>query len=310
MTTPLDDGLLTALRAARPDPGDHASASSPEATAMLARVLRARREPAPRVIRRRLLLAGIPAMAGAAAVGVLVASVISSGPGSTRPTVSSVRTAVLDAFERASGDIVYSIRTIQLSKEPAMTQRAWAYPAFPVPGQQVRFRLFQLRDGVPQEDTESVYTQDAAAGQLSMSTTQGPRSAEITDVQYATRTWSRQKSSSVLLAGSLSPSLIRDQIATGRFTVVGTVNLQDRPAIEVTWSRTLGPVTTATTLWVDARTYVPLRSVGTMRAGSANRLLETDTTDYQILPATPANLDLLTPPIPAGFRQTAASPNF
>jgi DNA-directed RNA polymerase specialized sigma24 family protein len=33
------------------------------------------------------------------------------------------------------------------------------------------------------------------------------RGAEITDVEYATRTWSRQKSSSVLLAGNLSPSL-------------------------------------------------------------------------------------------------------
>lgn len=310
MTTPLDDDLLTALRAARPDPGDHASASSPEATAMLAQILRDRRDPAPRVIRRRLLVAGIPAMAGAAAVGVLVASVTSPGPGSTRPTVSSVRTAVLDAFERASGDIVYSTRTFEVSTGPVMTQRAWTYPAFPVPGQQVRFRLFQFRNGVPEEDTESIYTQDAAAGQLSMSTTQGPRSAEIIDVEYTTRTWSRQKSSSVLLAGSLSPSLIRDQIASGGFTVVGTVNLQGRPAVEVTWSRTLGPVRTVTTLWVDARTYVPLRSAGTMRAGPANRLLEADTTDYQILPATPANLDLLTPLIPPGFRQTAASPGF
>jgi hypothetical protein len=44
-----------------------------------------------------------------------------------------------------------------------------------------------------------------------MSTTQGPSSAEITDVEYGTRTWSRQKSSSVLLAGSLSPS--RDRAA-------------------------------------------------------------------------------------------------
>ncbi len=32
-------------------------------------------------------------------------------------------------------------------------------------------------------------------------------------------------------------------------------------------------------------------------------LLETDTTEFQILPATPAILDLLAPPIPAGFTQ-------
>ncbi|HEY6311208.1 MAG TPA: hypothetical protein VIY52_10445 [Streptosporangiaceae bacterium] len=310
MMTPFDDDLLTALRAARPDPGYQPSADSAEAAAMLARALRGRPEPAPRVIRRRLLLAGIPAMAAAAAAGVLVASVASSGSGSARPTVSSVRTAVLDAFERASGDIVYSTRTIENPTGPVLTQRAWTYPAFPVPGQQVRFRLFQLTDGAPDEDTESVYIQDAAAGQLSMSTTQGPRSAEIIDVEYGTRTWSRQKSSSVLLAGSLSPSLIRDQIASGRFTVVGTVRLQGRQAVEITWSQSPGPITVATTLWVDAQSYVPLRSVDIMRAGPNHSLLGTDTTDYQILPATPANLDLLNPPIPAGFRQTATSPHF
>jgi hypothetical protein len=308
--TPLDDDLLTALRAARPAAGDQPSAGSPEAAAMLARILAGRQDPAPRAIRRRLLLAGIPAAAGAAAAAILVASAVSSGPGSARPAVSAVRAEVLDAFVRDSGAIVYTTRTIRLPSGPVVTQEAWAYPAFPKPGEQVRFRLFQFRDGVPQEDTGSVYTQDAAAGQLSMSTTQGPESAEITDVQYATRTWSRQKSSSVLLAGSLSPALIREQIASGRFTVTGEVRLQGRQAIELTWSASHGPLTVTTTLWVDARTYRPLRSVATTRARHRDVPLETDTTQYQVLQATPANLDLLNPPIPPGFTRTASSPNF
>jgi hypothetical protein len=310
--TPLDDDLLTSLRAARPDPGYRPSAASPEATAMLARILQTRRDPAPRVTRRRLLLAGLPALAGAAAAAVLVVAVASAGPASTRPTVSAVRTAVLDAFQRASGDIVYSIRTIQLPKEPVMTQRAWTYPAFPAVGQQVRFRLFMFRGGVPEEDTESIYVQTASAGQLSQSTTQCPCSSEFVDVEYATRTWSRGESSSVLLADPLSPTLIRDEIASGRFTVLGRVSLDGRQAIEVTWSTSLGRVTTLTTLWVDAQTYLPLRSVTTGRAeaGARGVLLSTDTTDYQILSATPANLDLLTPPIPPGFTRTATSPNF
>jgi hypothetical protein len=88
------------------------------------------------------------------------------------------------------------------------------------------------------------------------------------------------------------------------------VRLQGRQAVEITWSQSLGPITVATTLWVDAHSYVPLRSVDIMRAGPNHRLLGTDTTDYQILSATPANLDLLKPPIPAGFRQTATSPHF
>jgi hypothetical protein len=44
--------------------------------------------------------------------------------------------------------------------------------------------------------------------------------------------------------------------------------------------------------------------------GARDVLLSTDTTDYQILSATPANLDLLSPPIPVGFTGTATSPHF
>jgi hypothetical protein len=305
--TPLDDDLLTSLRAARPDPGYRPSAASPEATAMLARVLQTGRDPVPRLTRRRLLLAGLPALAGAAAVAVLV--VASAGPGST---VSGVRTAVLDAFQRFSGDVIYTTETIQLRKGLVDTQQAWTYPAFPAVGQTVRFRLFDFKDGVPVQDTESSYVQNAAAGQLSQSTTQCPCSSEVIDVEYATRTWSSGKSSSVLLAGPLSPALIRDEIASGRFTVLGRVSLDGRQAVEITWSWSHGPITMTTTLWVDARTYAPLRTVTTTRAAAGARglLLETDTIEYQILPATPANLDLLKPPIPPGFTRTATSPSF
>ena len=304
-----DDDLLTALRAARPVPDAQPAAASDEAAAMLARIMRASREPAPRPNRRRFLLAGLSATAGLAAATAIAVAVTSSGPPATRPTVSSVRTAVLDAFDRYAGDIVYSTRTIHLPNGPATTQRAWTYPAFPLPGQQVRFRLFQFGGGGPEDDTESIYIQDASSG-LTQSTTQGPKSAEIIDVEYATKTWSRQRSSSVLLAGDLSPSLIRDQIASGSFTVVGPVRLDGRPAIEVTWSLSAGPMTRKTTLWVDAGTYLPLRSVSTMRAGPRHAPLESETTTFEILPATPANVALLAPPIPPGFTRTATSPHF
>lgn len=307
---PLDDDLLTALRAARPDPGGQPSAASPEAAAMLARILWTSRDPVPRMARRRLLLTGLPVAAGAVAAGVVVASVTSSSPGPTRPTVSSVRTAVLDALVRDSGAIVYSTRTSRLSKGPVTTQQAWTYPAFPVPGQQVRFRLFQFTDGVPVEDTESIYVADTASTSISQSTTQGPRTAEIIDVDYTTRTWSRQRSSSVLLADRIGPGLVRDQIASGGFTVIGTVDLDGRQAVELIWSSSHGPLIVTTILWVDARTYQPLRSVMTTRAGPDDTLLKTDTIQYQVLPATPANLGLLTPPIPAGFARTATSPHF
>ena len=190
-----------------------------------------------------------------------------------------------------------------------MTQRAWTYPAFAVPGQQVRFRLFVLRYGVPQQDTESVYVQDKASAAPTMSTTQGPSTAEITNVDYTTRTWSRQQTSSVLTAGGLSPSQIRARIASGDFTVAGTVSLHGRRALELTWSST-EPMSNSGTLWVDDQTYLPLRSVITQRWRAGGTPFQTITTDYQMLPATPANLNLLTPPIPAGFTRTATSPRF
>jgi hypothetical protein len=246
--TPLDDDLLAALRAARPDAGYQPSAASPEATAMLARILGTRRGKAPKVTRRRLLLAGLPVMAGAAATAVLAPGMTSPGPDDAHPTVSSVRTAVLDAFERESGAIVYTTRTIRRPNGPEITQRAWTYPAFPATGQQVRFRLFQFLDGVPDEDTGSIYVENAASGHLTQSTTQGPRVAEIIDVEYATRTWSRQQSSSVLLAGNLSPALIRDQIASGGFTVLGPSSSGGRQAVKITWTRKQGPITATTLL--------------------------------------------------------------
>jgi hypothetical protein len=298
--TPLDDDLLTALRAACPDT---APTEASTAEQMLTRILRTPREPT----RRRILKVGIPVVAGAAAAAAVVTTLSSGNP---KPTTASVRTAVLDAFDRDTGDIVHTIRTIHLGPGRTTTQQAWTYPAFPVVGQQVRYRLFQFSNGVPTEDTESIYVADAASLGLTLSTTQGPRTAEIIDVEYATRTWSRQQSSSVLLAGSLSPSLIRNQIKTGRFTVVGPVDLDGRQAIELTWTSTPGRLTVTTTLWVDARTYQPLRSASAMAAPLRGAPLETDTTQYQILPATPANLALLTPPIPAGFTRTPGSPRF
>ena len=66
-----------------------------------------------------------------------------------------MRTAVLDAFQRASGGIVYWARTFRPAKGPVRTQWAWTYPASPAAGGQLRFGLFERRDGVPVEDTES-----------------------------------------------------------------------------------------------------------------------------------------------------------
>ena len=345
--TPLDDDLLAALRAARPDPGYRPSASSPQAQAMLARVLRsaddlaarrhppAPRPPAPRPPvprpwvarpwavrrwRRTLVLAGLPALAVAVAAAVAAISMTTPGhrpaAGSARGAVASLRAAVLDAFERDGGDVIYTMRTIRLLRGPTENQEIWTYPAVPVAGQQIRVRLLELHDGAPVEDTESVYVAGPQSDRMTQPTTSGPRVAEITDVEYATRTWSRLLSSTPLVAANMDPDKIRQQIASGGFTVVGTVRLQGRPAIELTWSRWLPPlkrdIAVTTRLWVDPRTYMPLRSVISQWVGPPGhrQALFADTASYRILAATTASLDLLNPPIPAGFTRTATSPHY
>lgn len=103
MSTPSQpDDLLTALRAARPDPGYQPSPASPEALALLARVTATPHHPErahPRRPPRRLILVGIPAIAAAAAAGgVVVATRDSAGP---LPEAATLRIAILDAFDQA-----------------------------------------------------------------------------------------------------------------------------------------------------------------------------------------------------------------
>jgi hypothetical protein len=178
--TPADDELLTALRSARPDPGYRPSPRSPEATAMLAGILGARREleHPRRVTRRRIVLAGLPALAVAVVAAVVAVSVTSSGPAPGHLSATTVRTAILDALRLRSNDILYQVETLQLSSKRGVdVGRSWVYPAFPAVGQQVRYRDLEYHSGKPYRDVESIYTETADMEHLTLNTRQGPRSA-------------------------------------------------------------------------------------------------------------------------------------
>jgi Transposase DDE domain len=96
-------------------------------------------------------------------------------------------------------------------------------------GQQVRYRDFGYHDGKPYQDVESIYTENAAMEHLTLKTTQGPRSAKIVAVDYPSRTWARFTTTTVPVALNASPALVRSEIATGRFTVDGTVTRKLAP---------------------------------------------------------------------------------
>jgi hypothetical protein len=131
---------------------------------------------------------------------------------------------------------------------------------------------------------------------------------EMIDVEYSNKTWSDQKDQ-VIITGDLSdPVAIRAQIASGHWTVLGPAELDGHRAIELTWRITHdGTVLATAHLWVDAQTYLPLREEASYLTGRPGRDdTGTNRTDYELRPATAANLAQLRPDIPAGFRQTVS----
>lgn len=317
MTETGNDGLLAALRSASPDPGYRPSPRSPEAAAMLSRILDGTREPGlvrRRVSRRRLVFAGLPTLTAAVAAVVVAAAVTRSGPAPGPLTPDTVRTAVLDAFRQDSGDILRASVQYQGPGGAEVTRSTWVYPAFPAVGQQVRFREVDYRKGKPRQDVESIYTENEAMEHLSMSTTQGPGFAKIVGVDYPSRTWATFTTSSPQLDSHVSPALIRSEIASGNFTVDGTVKLNGRDAVKLDWTRKLNSIAAVhTTLWIDATTYVPLRTVNTQTLTTqalGTQTIGTATSTYQMIPATTASLKALTPPVPAGFTRARQIPGY
>lgn len=308
MTSSYDD-LLTVLRSARPDPEYRPSSRSPEATAMLAGILGDHPEPARdrrRVTRRRLALAGIPVMAAAvAAGGFLMVTGAPSGSARGQLSAAFVGTAILDAVQQESG-ILHVSTTSKTAKLETETDRRWVYPAFPAVGQQVRYREFQSYNGRPYKDVESIYTETADMDRPILNTSQGPPSAKIIGVDYHSRTWARfMTTTAPLETTGFSPALIRSEIASGNFHVDGTVKLNGRESVKVSFMNK--PANWHVTFWVDAHTYVPLRSVW---FDPTPGMTTTTTYAYQVLPATPASLRLLHPVIPASFTKSSLIPGF
>jgi hypothetical protein len=94
-----------------------------------------------------------------------------------------------------------------------------------------------------------------------------------------------------------SESTERDQV-----TLVGPAVVDGQQALELKQVSAQGVLY----LWINRATYLPIRTIGTARAMSpASDQAIRD--DYRWLPATPANLRMVsaTPAIPAGFTRVA-----
>ena len=93
--------------------------------------------------------AGVAVLAGAAAAAVALAlasapRTAAHHPGAAPGTSSSLRTAILTAFNGVSGDIFYSQVTESWPHGSSVTDQ-WFYPQRPSVGQQVRVRYYLVR---------------------------------------------------------------------------------------------------------------------------------------------------------------------
>lgn len=275
-----------------------------------------------RSVKRIRLLAGVTtaaALAGLVTAVTLTTATHASIPnGSVAPAVppapATLRAKLLAAFSATAGEIVYERSTLTAGTT-SVTQK-WYYPWQASPGRQVRSRQLILNaDGTPYQDVEDIYTMPApgttpaglpanVAGKLKGHLLVGVVAArgEIIDVEYGTKTWSDQKDHLLLDDDPGNPATVAYDIQHADWKVVGNTTLGGQAAIELSWK----DAGSATYLWASARTYLPLREIATIPVGGPGRMTTTTMrTDYELLPAAPANLAKLTPPIPAGFRQTS-----
>lgn len=248
-------------------------------------------------------LAGITT--AAALAGAVTALTLPSGTSGTTQngggtsqaaiTKTALQAKLLAAFSGAVNEIAREHSTYKINSESPTTIETWSYPVQPNVGQQVRIRTINIAQGgtyhidsgeryvMPAQQTGSMQVKD-----------------EETTVSYTSKVWWRERVSSVDVTQPIGPTLLSNLPTLGKWTAHNTT-LNGRAAIEFTMehtSRTAGSLTD--TLWVDASSYLPLRE--TLNDDSPG-MHTIGTSDYEYLPATPANLAQLTPPIPAGFKQ-------
>ena len=281
--------------------------------------------------RPRLALCLAVAAAAAGLVIILVPASTSPRPGSRPgpaalpgsaashaglPSAVSVGRAMLTAFNGVTGDIEYTTETGGTKGVTTTVYRMWSWPAAPAPGQwQVERTLFAQRTTkVPAltmtEDNAVAYTTPRAGvqtlrGRVTMVcyAGTGQTGCGFGQTQTSPGTWSQDtqkvwvSTGDITGGGGLSAADLARGIARGYWRVVRRTRLEGQPAIELSETGrgpdVYGPLPTL--LWVNARTYLPIRMVN----GVGHAVVSTN--DWAFLRPTPANLALLRVHIPPGY---------
>jgi hypothetical protein len=300
-----EDDLRAALTALE----RHAPAAArvlPGAPGRTARGLRS-----PRTIRWAAGIATAAAAAGMVTAltlpgGIAGTSGTKSGVASSAPITSATLQAKLTAaFSGALDKVAVEHATYRVNSEAPLTDETWSYPLQPSLGQQVRTRtIHSTQGGTFITDTRESYLMPPVPKVSYLKAT-----AEVTEVSYSGKVWWQARMSSHAVMPPVGPELIANLPPFGKWTPHDTT-LNGRPAIEFTLHTTSKAGTIKSwfidSLWVDASTYLPLRDTSDIGSTGFDTV---GTIDYEYLPATPANLAKLAPPIPAGFKRLYPAPH-
>lgn len=241
-------------------------------------------------MRRR---AGAVLAAGLAVAAAIAATQLPAAPHS-QPSAGTIRFKLLAAWAAAGNDILVT-HSVSPGGGPTHAVESsedwWVYPWAASPGQHVQVRSLISYRGQRNDGLTCEYQMGSTAAVPGI------------HVDYPDRIWSK-----VTVRGcqrQLSPADLRSQIASGMWRVSGPAEFRGHQAFKLTTQMTVpvrpGQIAQSTTqLWVDASTYLPLYEYTTTRGVDAGPPV---TASFELLSPTPANLALLRPMIPPGFRQ-------
>ena len=254
-------------------------------------------EEAPPASPRRLRRA-VPATAAvaAAAIAVTVGMVgidragktkQPASPAATAPTTAgSLRAAILTAFSETGSDISHSQTVWEAQGQKSGSIDVWTSPFEAQIGQTQTRRDVVTIGGQTIQDIEMIYVipkpeTDATVpadctGKIGVDKSRslyGQNGAieavdgRLIDVEYTTKSWSDQPDTCLAVAQPTDAQQVRDDIASGGWSVATHGEINGRQAIDLSWSdhATVG---STDVLWVDAQTYLPIEGTSTGQMGS------------------------------------------
>ncbi|MHB1776066.1 MAG: hypothetical protein ACYCU7_08775 [Acidimicrobiales bacterium] len=219
------------------------------------------------------------ALGAAAAVAAVAVIAVPGNPPAPRPRAAAPGTsAVLTAVRRALAGTIGDIEEVRSTVPAAvpLSSTTWV----------------DLASGACRTDT-------SVGGRPSLTVFVEDGRAVVVD--YRLGEWWARGSEGVTCTPP-TPQSIEHDLATGHDTLVGRAIVGGRETLELRSTVTTSgphPVARSTTLWVDAASFLPIRSTSVGRVG--------EQTVFRWLPATPANAGILHATVPAGFRHVGTS---